>query len=353
MLQNSFNTEDFMKTGCPMEIITLPKGFYTLSKHKNIDLSSEAQKRLKFIDWYNLESPKFSKDKKKSVSLTCRHFGLFRSYFYRWYKRFKKYGVQGLEDYSHKPKHLRKAEHDVKLVKEIEMIRREHPTYSAKKIKVILSLPISASTIGRIIKRYGFYYIGKDIKRRIKYHKKHTTNRIDITKRAKKPNEIIEFDMKHINLIAGKFYAMCSIDQYTRRVSVHISSSSKSTQAVIALQKTISKFGRQIVIHNDNGSENMGETEEFLKSQDIKQYWARPHKPKDKPYIERFIGTMQRELLNFNYRPFTVGELQVLVDKWIEEYENRRPHESLGMLTPKQFEDKFNREHSLCQSKVS
>ena len=36
MLQNSFNTEDFIKTGCPMEIITLSKGFYTLSKHKNL-----------------------------------------------------------------------------------------------------------------------------------------------------------------------------------------------------------------------------------------------------------------------------------------------------------------------------
>ena len=34
MLEKPFNTEEFMKTGCPMEIITLPKGFYTLSKYK-------------------------------------------------------------------------------------------------------------------------------------------------------------------------------------------------------------------------------------------------------------------------------------------------------------------------------
>lgn len=342
-----------MKTGCPMQIITFPKSFYTLRRHRSVDLSQEAQNRLKFIDWYNLESPKFSKNKKKSVSLTCRHFGLHRSYFYRWYKRFRKYGLEGLENYSHRPKHLRKAEYDINLVKQIEMIRREHPTYSAKKIKVILLLPISASTIARIIKRYDFYFIGKDIKRRIKHHKKHSANRIDITKRATKPYEIIEFDMKHINLLAGKFYAMCSIDQFTRKVSVHISSSSKSSQAVIALEKTIDKFGKDIVIHNDNGSENMGEAEEFLRSQGIKQYWARPHKPKDKPFIERFIGTMQRELLNFNYKPFTVRELQDLVDDWIVEYENNRPHESLGMLTPNQFEDKFNKEHLLCQSKVS
>ena len=109
--------------------------------------------------------------------------------------------MKGLEVYSHKPKHLRKAEYDIKLVKQIEKIRREHPTYSAKKIKHILLLPISIATIGRIIKRYDLYFVGKDIKVRIERHKKHNTNRIDITK----------------------------------RVSVHISSSSKSSQAVIAL----------------------------------------------------------------------------------------------------------------------
>ena len=114
-------------------------------------MSPEAQNRLRFIDWYNLESVKYSKTGKKSVSLTCRHFGLFRSYFYRWYKRFKKYGLKGLEEHSRKPKQLRKAEYDIKLVKKIETIRRNHPTNSAKKIKVILSLEISASTIGTII----------------------------------------------------------------------------------------------------------------------------------------------------------------------------------------------------------
>ena len=342
-----------MKTGCPMLIIAPPKEFTKLKRLESIDLSKEAENRLRFIDWYNTQSPIFSKNKKRSASLTCRHFGLARYYFYRWLKRFKDYGLKGLEEHSHRPKHLRKAEYDLKLVAKIRTIRIEHPTYSAKKIKIILNISKSVSTITRIIKRFNLYFIGKDIKRRAKRNKKHINNRIDTTKRATRPCQILEFDMKHINLLAGKFYAMCSIDQYTRKVSVHISSSSKSSQAVIALEKTINKFGKDIVIHNDNGSENAGNAEEFLRKEGIKQYWARPHKPKDKPFIERFIGTMQRELLNFNYKPFTVSELQILVDDWIKEYENNRPHESLGMLTPKQFEDKFNREHLLCRTKVS
>ena len=44
---------------------------------------SRGKKRLKFIGWHDLDSLDFSENKKKSVSLTCRRFGLFRSYFCR------------------------------------------------------------------------------------------------------------------------------------------------------------------------------------------------------------------------------------------------------------------------------
>lgn len=61
--------------------------------------------------------------------------------------------------------------------------------------------------------------------------------------------------------------------------------------------------------------------------------------------VRRAVKTLiANHLLLANYRP--------LVDNWIEEYENNRPHESLGMLTPKSFEDKFNKEHLLCRTKV-
>ena len=40
-----------------------------------------------------------------NIAKTCRYFGISRTAFYRWYERYKKYGVEGLKDRSHWPIH--------------------------------------------------------------------------------------------------------------------------------------------------------------------------------------------------------------------------------------------------------
>ena len=85
----------------------------------------------------------------------------------------------------------------------------------------------------------------------------------------------------------------------------------------------------------------MGKAEEYLKENNIEQFWARAYKPKDKAIIERFIGTYQREFLDYHYGAYSVSELQSLTDKWIEKYENYRPHDSLDLMTPKEFEKNY------------
>ena len=238
----------------------------------------------------------------------------------------------------------------MKIVSLVREIRKYAPTWSAKKIRRILTWDIpekdvpSIATVGRIIKKYKMFYRADIIAR----HKRQKTagkaakrKRKPYNLRATKPDEIIEFDMKHINLPGGKLYALCGIDQFTRRSVVHIATSCSSLCGKKALQKIKEKFGSSIIIVNDNGSENMDKAEEWLASEKITQYWCRPHQPKDKPFIERFIGTMQRECLDYHYEPMNAAEMQEMIDEWIFKYENQRPHEGLGFLTPKQFENNF------------
>lgn len=277
-----------MHTGCPMHRVTripyakqLAGGSYKLSE--------KARQRLKIIDWYQFKSAYFSMSKKRNAELTCRHFGIHRSYFNRWWTRYKCAGVYALEDKSRSVQRKKQTKYDMKLVSLIREIRKENPSWSAKKIRVILSwekqeqyVP-SIATIGRIIKKYHMFY------------------RADIQARKKRRKR------------AGK----------------------------TALQKIIQRFGKHISIVNDNGSENMGEAERWLTDENIRQYWCRANKPKDKPLIERFIGTLQTECLDYHCEPLDVQELQDIVDQWIFKYENQRAHEGLDFLTPKQFEATF------------
>jgi transposase InsO family protein len=122
---------------------------------------------------------------------------------------------------------------------------------------------------------------------------------------------------------------------------VHISSSSSSASAKRALEKIIERFGEQVIIVNDNGSENKGKAMEMLASREITQYFARPRRPKDKPFIERFIGTLQKECLDYHYEPLNVTELREVVDAWLDVYHFYRPHEALNFMTPGQYCDKL------------
>jgi len=100
------------------------------------------------------------------------------------------------------------------------------------------------------------------------------------------------------------------------------------------MEKTPERFGPGAVFANDSGSENMPEAEERLASRGVTQYWARPKKPKDKPFVERLIGTLQRECLDYSYEPMCAGELHKVADARLDKCRHYRPRESLGFLTP-------------------
>jgi putative transposase len=50
-------------------------------------------------------------------------------------------------------------------------------------------------------------------------------------------------------------------------------------------------------------------------------------------FIERFNGNLRRELLNA-YVFKTVGEVRSMTERWVEDYNNHRPHDALQDKTP-------------------
>ncbi|MBR0486072.1 MAG: transposase, partial [Treponema sp.] len=150
------------------------------------------------------------------------------------------------------------------------------------------------------------------------------------------------FDMKHIRIPNnGKKYAMVGIDVFTKQAVIHVSNTCTSTAGKIAYQKVVSRFGKQAVYINDNGSENQDKAEQWLKDEGITQLWARPRTPKDKPCVERMIETLQVECLDYLEGPMNVTEIQTEINSWLKKYHGYRPHESLGFLTPDEFLTKF------------
>lgn len=317
---------------------TLPNNT-ALNRIRGVQLSRAARFRLKVIEHYLYIT--------RNVSLTCRHFALARSYFYKWYRRYDPKFLASLEDRSHRPRRVRRALYDSVFVALVRKLRTDYPSYSAKKLAVIVKrdygIGFSAATIGRVIQRFKLYF--SQVPRLRKLHR--MARRVQVSRkptdlRAKGPRSLIEFDMKHIWRPGGlRRYAFVAVDVVTKQAVIHVGSQPSSAQARLALEKTVAAFGDGITVLNDNGSENFRHAYEYLERQRIPQYFARPHTPKDKPHVENLIGKLQQECLDEDRTRHSVPELQQQINRWLNDYHFFRPHQALNYSTPAEYCDTF------------
>jgi transposase InsO family protein len=202
----------------------------------------------------------------------------------------------------------------------------------------------SVATLGRLIRRENLFF-RPDTKLHRKRSKAavkgHEHRRKPGTLKADAPNKMIEYDMKHVYLLGQKLYAFCAIDSFKKDAVLHIGTTPSSLNSKAALEEVTARYGKAIVVLNDNGSENRGKAEEYLASQNITQYWTHPYAPKEKPFVERFIGTFQKECLDYHYEPMNATELAAVANDWLEKYHFYRPRESLGGLTSAEFSAKL------------
>jgi transposase len=93
-------------------------------------LSREAKRRLAAVRWYEEHG--------KQASLTARHFGLSRSTFHTWLKRYRELGLRGLEDRSRRPRRVRRPAWDADLQTRVLKLREAYPRWGKDKLTPIL-----------------------------------------------------------------------------------------------------------------------------------------------------------------------------------------------------------------------
>lgn len=322
----------------------LPNFSYIWRIARNSKLSKEAKHRLKVLDFY------YGKGN-KNASLTARHFGYTRGFVNKWKNRFNPKCLASLESHSRRPHHIKQPTYDYKVVLLVKQYRENPDTcfMSSKKLASIFwtdydeRYHVSPATIGRIIKKFGYYFHPHvTLKTRSKLVKKQLGTALKKRKPAgliaTGPRQLIEFDMKHFSANGVKYYCLCAIDQYTKEAVIHCSKTCTSVQAKIAIQKALDVFGKQVAVLNDNGSENLGDMWDYLEEEKVIQYFAHPHAPKEKGCIERFIGSLDRECLVVHQKDIhSLADLDTYVTRWLNNYHLERPHMSL--------EDKQNKYH--------
>ena len=87
----------------------------------------------------------------------------------------------------------------------------------------------------------------------------------------------------------------------------------------------------------DHGTEFQSRAlEDWAHRRDVQLDFIRPGKPVENACIESFNGRLRDECLNV-HQFASMAEAQDIIEAWRLDYNQRRPHRSLGHLTPNEF----------------
>ena len=100
------------------------------------------------------------------------------------------------------------------------------------------------------------------------------------------------------------------------------------------------------IFNIDNGSEFTGKAmDTWAFEKGIKLDFIRPGKPNENAFIESFNGKLRDECLNENWF-VSLEDVRRTIESWRIDYNENRPHSSLGGLTPKEFAAQTTRKDS-------
>jgi len=296
------------------------------------NLSEKAKQRLKVVDWLRAHN--------NNISLTARHFGLNRETVRIWLRKFNQAGMLGLNDKSHRPKNTRKPTTDWKIINEVVKIRKQYPAWSKYKIRKILSrqnMVVSASTVGRVLKRKGL--IGKKISIKRTKAAKNPRKRFPKGLRIALAGDMVQMDTKYVNLIGGRrIYQFTAIDVLTKRRVLKYYSSLASKNGADFLRYCLVKFPFQVrAIQTDNGPEFLKYFDALCNELNIPHYFIYPRMPKQNTYVEVSHLADKNEFYLQGNIGCDIESMQKKLEEWEYTWNYVRPHEALDYLTPDEY----------------
>ena len=154
------------------------------------------------------------------------------------------------------------------------------------------------------------------------------------------PNQLWQTDFTYLKVIGwGWFYLSTILDDFSRFIIAwKLCTTMKAADVTETIEMALASSGlagstRRPRLLSDNGSSYVAsDLAMWLGNQGIKHVRGAPNHPMTQGKIERWHRTLKNRILLENY--FLPGDLEAKIGSFVDHYNHRRYHESLGNLTP-------------------
>jgi putative transposase len=267
------------------------------------------------------------------VRRTLDKLGIPKTTFYRWYDRYRAFGASGLKDRNLGPGRVwNRIPDDVR--GRIVDLALDEPELSPRELAV------------KFTDTKGYFVSEASVYRLLKAHGLVTSPAFVVMKAASEfrdkttaPNQLWQTDFTYFKVVGwGWFYLSTILDDYSRYVVAwKLCTTMKAVDVTDTLREALRVSGcdgaHKPRLLSDNGSSYIaGELADWLKAQGMDHVRGAPNHPQTQGKIERWHQTLKNRVLLENY--YLPGDLEAQIGTFIEHYNNRRYHESLGNLTP-------------------
>jgi transposase InsO family protein len=276
----------------------------------------------------------------QEMSSLCREFGISRKTGYKIFNRYKEMGLESLTDRVRRP--FRYANQlPIQVETAILQLKSEKPKWGARKLHELLLRKFSSevrvpavSTIHAVLDRHGLVTPRKGRR----YRAEGTA-----LSEGHNPNDVWCVDYKgEFKLGSGQYCYPLTVTDFASRYLLLCEAleSVGSDGTFTAFEQLFKERGLPTAIRSDNGVPFASPNSLFGLSR-LSVWWLRlgisleriqPGKPQQNGRHERMHLTLKKETI----RPARANFLQQQAefDRFLEEFNNERPHEGLGMKMP-------------------
>ena len=153
------------------------------------------------------------------------------------------------------------------------------------------------------------------------------------------PDTVWSADFMADALACGRrFRTFNVVDDFNREaLHIEIDTSISSLRLVRVFEQLKQDHGLPQVLRTDNGPEFLGEAfVQWARANGMAIQYIQPGKPNQNAYIERFNRTLREEVLG-QHLFATLDDVREATWRWMTQYNEERPHDSLGDLTPAEY----------------